>query len=142
MIRERLTVDMDRLMITLLNRSLPDVGWTVASDVDSALHAPFGVVNAAQGQMVDHTNLAWSWVVHISLVHFDQEVLGELADEVYEVIHNYHDSWNPESGMIVGVGAITSVEDISMPTRTATTTTPAGDLTQYDGTFSITVRKA
>lgn len=144
MARDRVSVDMDHLMVALLSSSFPDADWATASDVDSPDRVPFGVVNSANGQMVSNgaAGLAFEWVVGISLVHIDQEVLGDWADEVWETIHNYHDSWKPESGMIVGIGAINSVEDISMFTRSATTKTPAGDLTQYDGTFSITVRKA
>lgn len=142
--RERVSVDMDHLMVALLSQSFPDADWATASDVDSPERIPFGVVNSVNGHMVSNGGpfLAWEWNVNISLVALDQEMLGDWSDEVWEVIHNYHEAWNPESGMMVGIGAITNVEDISMFTRNATTKTPAGDLTQYDGSFTITVRKA
>lgn len=143
MARERVSVDMDHLMVALLSSSFPLVDWATASDVDSPERIPFGVVSCANGQMIGSnvSALAFEWVVSISLVHDNQELIADLADEVWETVHNYHDDWKPESGMIVGIGAINKVEDISIFTKSATTTTPAGDLTQYDGTFSITVRK-
>jgi hypothetical protein len=52
-------------------------------------------------------------------------------------MHESHDN----NIAIPGVGAVTSVDDLSMPSRTSTTLTPAGDLTQYDGQFRTVVRK-
>lgn len=147
MTRQRVTVDMEALMVGLLHHSLiasgeyPDrpVEVRAEADVDSADVLPLCIVSVGQGVMVSNgaPGLAWTYNVHINLLHDDEEEVSMLADHVYELMHGFHDS---QSG-IEGVGVIVSTEDVSMPTRTATVVTPAGDLTQFDGTWTVTAQK-
>lgn len=105
-------------------------------DVDSISHVPFVVVTALNGHMLDGPN-AWEWDIFVSLVAQTRDQAADLADMVYVGMHESHD----RNARYPGVGAVTSVEDVSMPSKTSTSLTPAGDLTQYDGQFRAIVRK-
>ena len=147
MTRTRITVDMEELMVRLLSDHYVESGEYVTApvevraepDVDSADVLPLVIVSVGQGQMVGNggPSLAWAYVVHINLLHEDEVEGSNLADHTYELMHGFHDN---QSG-IPGVGVVISVEDVSMPTRTATMVTPAGGLTQFDGTWTVTVQK-
>jgi hypothetical protein len=82
------------------------------------------------------------WQTHFSVLAATHESASDIADELLSKIDGWANSWDPSVGTIPGVGAITNIEDISIFSRTVTTLTPAGGLTQFDGTFAITVRKA
>jgi hypothetical protein len=105
-------------------------------DVDAVEHVPFVVVYAHDGRMLNGPN-AWEWEVSISIVGQTRDDAADIADMVYRAMHESHD----RNARYPGVGAVTSVDDVSMPSRTSTTLTPAGDLTQYDGQFHVIVRK-
>lgn len=147
MTRTRITVDIEELMVRLLNDALIASGeYTSApvevraeADVDSADVLPLVIVSVGQGQMVSNggAGLAWTYNVHLNLLHEDEEEGSLLADHLYELMHGFHDN---QSG-IEGVGVIVSTDDVSMPTRTATVVTPAGGLTQFDGTWTVTAQK-
>lgn len=145
MARERYAVDMNHLMVTLIKNHFGErADVAAASDVDAVDRLPFIIVNAGQGQAISAgpAGLAWDWNVSVNVLATFEEEASDLADEVNELIHSFHESWNPSHGMIEGIGAIVSVGDISIPSKTASAVTPAGGITQFDGVFSITVRKA
>jgi hypothetical protein len=98
------------------------------------------IVDPGQGTMVSNgaAGLAWTWVVSAVILHDDEELCGDLADHVYELMHMFHDT----GATIAGVGSVIRTEDISMPSHTATTATPAGGLIQFNGTWTVTVQKA
>ena len=145
--RQRITVDMEELMVRLLSDAYELSREYIESpvevrpepDVDSADVLPLVIVSVGQGTMVSNggPGLAWTWVVHINILHSDEEAGSGLADHTYELMHGFHD----KASGIPGVGVVISVEDVSMPSRTATMVTPAGDLTQFDGTWTVTVKK-
>lgn len=145
--RKRITIDMDQLMVTLLSTAYASseeyptspVEVRAEPDVDSDAVTPLVIVTAGQGQMVSNGGplLAWTWQVHISILHHDEEGAADLADHTYEVMHGFHD----DAAGFPDIGTIVSVEDVSMPSRTATMLTPAGGLTQFDGTWTVTAQK-
>lgn len=142
---ERMTVDVEELFVLILSDALGDFAEAYGQstmevmgqqDFDSIAHVPFVVVNALNGRMLDGPN-AWEWDITVSLVHLSRDQAADFADMVYRAFHESHDN----NASYPGVGAVTSVDDRSMPSRTSTTVTPAGDLTQYDGMFHVIVRK-
>lgn len=143
--RRRITVDMEELMTRLLRdayRASGEYKYTpievrAEPDVDSADVLPLVIVSCGQGHMIRNgaPGLAWEWNVHINILHEEEEEGSNLADHTYELMHGFHDN---ASG-IEGVGVVISVDDVSMPSRTATMVTPAGGLTQFDGTFNVVV---
>lgn len=145
--RQRITVDMEELMVGLLHNAYALSGEyderpievRAEPDVDSADVLPLVIVSCGQGQMVSNggPSLAWTWNVHINILHDDEEEGSGLADHTYELMHLFHDN----SSGIENVGVVIGVEDISLPSRTNTVVTPAGGLTQFDGTFTVTVTK-
>lgn len=145
MARERYAVDMDLLMVTLIQNYFGErADVAAASDVDGIERLPFIVTNAVQGQGISSgpAGLAWNWHVTFNILCEKEGEASDLADEVNELMHSFHESWDPNHGMIEGIGAIVSVDDISIPSKTAQAVIPAGGITQFDGTFSVTVRKA
>lgn len=142
---ERVTVDVEQLFALVLRDHLDDMATVYDSqevqvmgqqDVDSFDHVPFVVVRALNGHMLGGPN-AWEWDIYLQMICFDRDAAADLADMVWVGMHESHD----RNARYPGVGAVTSVEDISMPSKTSTTVTPAGDLTQYDGSFRVIVRK-
>lgn len=143
MTRKRFAVDMEELMVALLSRDLPQALTVAQPDTDVVEHLPFVVVGCGNGVPVSNgpLGLATNWTVNCMVVHMGDTDASDLADELLEIVCGWSEAWD-NRGTIAGVGAIVSVDVISMPSRTATTATPAGGLTQYDATFSITARKA
>lgn len=139
----RYSVDAEELFVALTQRDMPDCDVRAEADVDAVDNLPLIIVSPGQGQSVENQRgLAWVWQAHWSVLHETHEGCSEIADRLMEVIDGWANSWSPVAGTIVGVGAITNIEDISIFARTATSVTPAGGLTQFDGTYAITVRKA
>lgn len=142
---ERMTVDAEELFTKVIRQKLDEyvsvygtaemevMGQT---DVDATEHLPFVVVRADGGRMLNGPG-AWEWEIYVSIVAESRDDAADVSDMVYRAMHESHD----ENVRISGVGAVTSVDDVSMPSRTSTTHTPAGDLTQYDGHFHTIVRK-
>lgn len=147
MARQRTTADAQELFIKLLLQAYIDSGEYLddpvdvqgAADVDAIEHVPLVLVTTGQGTMVSNggPSLGWNWQVHLSILHFTKAKASDLADHTYELMHGFHD----QGASLPGVGAVSYVDDISMPAHTATSITPAGGLTQYDGTWAAIVRK-
>lgn len=137
--RERITCDAEALFIILLSRALPTVFVTAEADVNAIDHLPMVTVAARNGRMVSNgaPSLAWEWQIFLSIVHLGREEASDLADEIYELMHGFEDN----GGVVEGVGHVSLVDDISMPSKTATSEIPAGGLTQFDGSWAATVRK-
>lgn len=145
--RQRITVDMEYLMVRLLSESFAESGMYYERpievrpepDVDSADVLPLVIVGVGQGHMISNgaPGLAWEWNVSLSILHDDEEECSDLADHTYELMHGYHDN----GAGIQDVGSVVYVEDVSMPSRTGTYITPAGGLTQFDGAWTVTVQK-
>lgn len=139
----RYSVDAEELLVALTQQSMPDYEVRAEPDVDTVDVLPLIIVNPGDGQSVENQRgMAWVWNTHFSVIGQTHEQASNVADELHRQIDKWADSWDPNVGTIVGVGAITNIDDISLFSRTATTLTPAGGLTQFDGTFSITIRKA
>lgn len=143
MVRARYAVDAEELFVKLVAAAMTQCDVRAEPDVDSVENLPMIIVSPGQGQAVgSQRGTAWEWTTHFSVLDATEEEASEVADELYEKLNLMANSWDPAVGMIEGVGAIINVEDISMFSRTVTTVTPAGGLTQFDGTFAITVRKS
>jgi hypothetical protein len=142
---ERHTVDPEHLFTLVLRDHLQqyasvfgtqEMQVAAQQDVDVVKRVPFVVVTAHNGHMLGGPN-AWEWDIFVSMLGLGRDATADLADMVYVGMHNSHD----RNARYPGVGAVTSVDDISMPSKTSTSLTPAGDLTQYDGSFRVVVRK-
>lgn len=141
--RPRYSVDAEHLLVALTKLAMPDCEVRAEPDVDTVDVLPLIIVNPGQGQSVENQRgIAWVWQSHFSVLAMGDEAASEIADQLLEKIDGWSNSWDPSVGTIPGVGAIVDIDDISIFSRTATSMTPAGGLTQFDGTFAITVRKA
>lgn len=139
----RYSVDAEELFVKLTAEAMPNCEVRSEADVDAVDVLPLIIVNPGQGTSVEgQRGIAWVWSPHWSILAETHEQAGDLADELLEKIDAWANAWSPTAGTIEGVGAIVNIEDISLFSRSATSLTPAGGLTQYDGTFSITVKKA
>lgn len=141
----RRTVDVEQLFCLVLQDHLQqfasvfgvqDMQVMSQQDVDAIEHVPFVVVSAHNGHMLGGPN-AWEWDLSITILGLGRDATADLADMVYVGMHESHD----RNARYPGVGAVTSVDDVSMPSKTSTSLTPAGDLTQYNGSFRVIVRK-
>jgi len=145
MVYQRMTVDAEELFTKVLRLKLDGYASTFGTadmevmgqqDSDAIEHVPFVVVRARGGRMLNGPG-AWEWEIYVSIVALTRDDAADVSDMVYRAMHESHD----QNVRIPGVGAVTSVDDVDMPSRTSTTLTPAGDLTQYDGHFHVIVRK-
>jgi hypothetical protein len=144
MTRERYAVDGNLLVVTLLQNYFGDrVTVAVSSDVDTIDHLPFIVVDARQGQKVPGSShaMAWQWSVELEFLADGIEECADIADETHEMLEAIQSAWDGR-GIIPGIGAITGVEVTSIPTKTGSTELPAGNLTQFHGSFDILTQKA
>ena len=141
--RARYSVDAEELLVKLTQLGMPECEVRAEADVDAVDHLPLIIVSPGQGTSVgNQRGMAWVWQSHWSVLAATHEEASEVADQLHQVIDGWADSWSPVAGTITGVGAIINIEDISIFARTATSVTPAGGLTQFDGTYAVTVRKA
>lgn len=132
----RITVDMDRLLVTAISQALPNVH--VASDLDPGTTTyPVIVPTPVTGQMISngHWQLGWSWTVSFNLAAFGRREASDLADELYQAVHNL------EGAHFDGIGGIASVEDSQMPTKSGATQIAGGKtLVQYVAQFTMRVK--
>lgn len=143
--RERFGVDGNLLAVQALKAHFGSrVAVAAEADVDAIDRYPFIVVNAVFGSRVGSSPVAtaWSWTVNVALIDDDIEAVSELSDELHEWLESFNDSWDLSHGIIPGVGAITSVNVTAIPTKTASTAIPTGNLTQFDGSFEMLTQKA
>lgn len=139
----RYSVDAEHLFVALTSQAMPDCEVRAEPDVDTVDVLPLIIVSPGDGSSVEgQRGIAWVWQAHFSVLGNSHEQASDIADDLLEKIDGWANSWDPTVGTIPGVGAITNIDDISLFSRTATSLTPAGGLTQFDGTFAITVRKA
>lgn len=144
MTRTRYAVDGNLLAVQIIQQYFGDrASVAIATDVDTVDRLPFIVVDAAQGQDIANgpAGIAWQWAVNLAII--DETVGGcaDISDELHEFLDSIQDAWD-QRGTIAGIGAINSVEVTSIPTKSATSATPAGNMTQFDGSFNMIVRNA
>jgi hypothetical protein len=141
--RERFSVDAKHLFAVLLKGKLtafPDYGpikLVTDPDSDIVLHLPYVVLATNGGRMVSNGPGAWDWIVTLSVVADEEEVASDIADYLYESMYQLKGM----DGYVEGVGWVSGVEDLSLPDRTTVSTSPAGDLIQYTGSWTTIVRK-
>lgn len=132
----RITVDMDLLLVTALSQALPDAH--VASELDPATTAyPVIVPTPVTGQMISngHWQLGWEWTVSFNLAAFGRREASDLADDLYQAVHNL------EGTYFDGIGGIASVEDEQMPTKSGAVQIASGKtLVQYVAQFTMRVK--
>lgn len=145
MVYQRMTVDAEELFTKVIRAKLETYASVYGTaemevmgqqDADAIQHVPFVVVRADGGRMLNGPG-AWEWEIYVTIVAMTRDDAADVSDMVYRAMHESHDN----NTRISGVGAVTSVDDVSMPSRTSTTLLPAGDLTQYNGHFHVIVRK-
>lgn len=140
----RVTVDVEVLFVRLLEQALPGVSVQASADVGDIDALPLVIVTTGNGGMVSNggPGLGWEWQIDVSIIcdgdseRSSRDNASALADRTYAAMHGFHDT----GASMPGIGAVTYMEDVSMPSRTTTTVLNAGGLSQYDGTFSAIVR--
>ena len=145
MARERYGVDGNLLTVQVLQRHFGDrVAVAAGADVDSIDNLPLIIVDAAFGNRAGDSSvaMAWQWNVSVAIVGIGIELVADIADELHEFLESFQESWDMSHGIIPGVGAITATNVTAIPTKSASTAIPTGNLTQFDGSFEILTQKA
>lgn len=141
--RERFSVDAKQLFTTLLRAKVTEytdsdpIKVMTDPDADAVQHLPYVVLSVNGGRMVTNGPGGWSWIVTLSVVADNEETASDIADFLYESMYQFHGM----AGVVEGVGWVSQVEDLSLPDRTGVSTSPAGDLYQYTGSWTTIVRK-
>lgn len=138
-LRDRITVDFEQLMYALL--SYPGLTVSPAVDVDSLDQLPLLTYVGGNGHMIRNGYAAagWEWTLFLSLfADFDQA--GDIADTIYQNVHDWDDDNAPGAGSVPGVGEVSSVEDVSMFDRVGGGTLPDKRIAQFNATFLVRVR--
>lgn len=138
----RTTVDVSSLLIQLLSARV--TGVTVMESVDVSSWADLGytpllTVRGLSGQAVSNGpySSGWSWLVPCQLIAAgDKATAADLADSIYTAMHQLADT---QAG-VTGQGHVSTVDDVSMFARTATTAVNDQDAHQFDATFAVVVR--
>jgi len=142
--RTRYGVDGNLLVVTVLQNYFGErASVAVSTEVDDIDHLPLIIVDAMQGQSVPDSpvGFVWQWMVNLEILAEGIEECADLSDELHEYLESFSQSWDMSHGIIPGIGAITGVEVTSIPTKTASTALPAGNLTQFNGSFNVMVQK-
>jgi len=143
MTRQRYGVDGNLLAVTLIQNHFGERATVaVAADVDTIDRLPFIVVDAALGRKVGDSSvaMAWQWSVNTEILAGSIDECGDISDELHEFLEGLN-GWDGR-GIIPGIGAITGVEVTSIPTKTASSELPAGNITQFHGSFDMLTQKA
>ena len=130
-------VDIERILVSLLQASFPDVHVAASLDVDSIDHLPMIIVRPVDGESVSNAPVGWAfhWRVNLSMLANSHTAAFDLADSVYQAVHGYEDT----QARAPGVGYVRAVTDENLPTRTASVTV-ANNITQFNWQPTITVR--
>lgn len=134
------TVDVAKLLWTLLDGRFPDVTWVVGGpDVDAADKLPMGVLTPQTGTRVANgaATLGQTWQVPITLLDTSQTGLIARTIAVHDAMHDFHES----GASVPGVGWVSYVDDVSMFSPAPQTTISADNIRQYDAVYTVIVRK-
>lgn len=138
----RITVESERLWYRILSAAnldtarLVQVKPEVESDTLNFHKLPALLFNCRNGHMISNGNwqLGWEWDLNLILFVNDHDLGSDLADELYQLVHN------SEGTEIDGVGMVSSVEDQSMFERSPSADTGAALITPYLATFTVRLR--
>ena len=136
----RLTVDVEQLLVVMVGEAIDPVPVLPAIDVDfdgpGGPQLPVVLLSPLNGRMVSngHPALGWEWTVAFTILADGYDAASQLADTLYQSVHMLEGKSWP------GVGSVATVEDESMPSRTASVVLETQNLTQFDGTFVVRVR--
>lgn len=133
----RFTVDVEKLFVGLYSAALTGVTVMAAPDVDAVDSLPLLIISPVTGAMIRNgiPSAGWRWSISWNLLAEGHGAASDFADLVYETTHSFDNS-----AVLVGVGAIGSIEDDEMPRRVGKAEVPAGNITQFSGSFTAVIR--
>lgn len=127
----------DRLFQALFEEGLT---FTAAADLDAATidDMPTLTHSSSVAQTGNGDDL-WEGVLAVHLFVYANNAFAHAA-EVYRLIHSWGD--HPLNGIVPGVGAVEVVTDMNAISRsTGVIQMDTKQVVQYDGTFSVIIRK-
>jgi hypothetical protein len=138
-------IDAEKLIYDLLTRDLDD-GVTVmpAIDVDVMDTLPLVTFHVTVGQAIDNSSPPQGWVVTLNLDVFDDDLddAKNLSFALYDVVWAWGNGFANPPALIEDVGGVAhdSVDDNSIFTRVLTVEVESKRVTQYAGSFELTLR--
>ncbi len=133
-------VDTEYLLRKLMLLAFPDVKVTTEPDIDAAENLPMIVIRTAGGRRVSNgpAGIAHRWSMPVTIVHSSRVGAADLALQVYKAVHKF----SQIGEVIPAAGWVSHLDDVSMFSRAPRGTATAADHTyQYDGVFTVIVRK-
>ncbi|WP_382307283.1 hypothetical protein [Herbiconiux sp. UC225_62] len=135
-------IDAEVLAKKLLDAAVPD-GVTVMPDIDADAWDEFPLVTfrISVGQAVDNhaPPSAWIATLDINILDDDLDDAKALARGLYGAIWEWADPFAGKN-IVEDVGSVNDIEDQSIFTRVATVEVESKWVTQYAGSFSLTLR--
>lgn len=130
-------LDADQLFQTLLRAAFPPA-VTVVGDLDVGSFADIPLVTHYSSiALTPSGNGLWAVTLTVTVID-EAGAAFQTAQKVYKTVRSWH--W-PTNGIVPGVGAIESVDDITAPSRVGgEAQMEAKTVLQYTGSWNITAR--
>lgn len=131
-------VDDERLIFTLLVRDAPE-GYTIAAelDIDTIDGLPFASFAVTGGEQGGNGPGLWTVYLTVNAFNEGQDATWDMCRVLYRIVHGWGELG---TGALPGVGYVSSVRDVSKFTRTAAAVLEGKQITQYTGSFALTIR--
>jgi hypothetical protein len=137
-------IDAELLIKTLLDRDTPE-GVLILPAIDGIEYPgvfPLMTFAVSVGQAIDNhaPPAGWEATLDLNIIDDDLDDAKALAFAVYDAVWAWADPFSPSVGIVANVGSVNDVGDNSIFTRVSTVEVESKWVTQYAGSFGLTLR--
>jgi hypothetical protein len=131
-------LDAEQLVFTLLTTANPGMRIVPETDTDALGELPLWQFNIlGDGQTGNDTGI-WDVVLDLNVFGAGIDAAKAEAAAAYRSVWAWHS--DPLSAVVVGVGWVSDVSDISLFSRAGTPDLTGHNVSQYSGSFGLTLR--
>lgn len=131
-------LDAEKLVYTLLTEANPGKRIVPETDTNALGQLPLWQFNIlGDGQTSNDTGI-WDVVLDLNVFGDGIDAAKAEAALAYQTVWAWHT--NPAAAIVDGVGWVSDVADISLPSRAGTPDLTGHNVSQYSGSFGLTLR--
>lgn len=133
-------LDDELLIFSLLKRDLdPSVMVSAELDVLSIDHLPLVMFSCRGGDQMGNGPGLWSSQLVLNVFAEGQDAAHEVCVALYRVVHEWA---LPNGSTVANAGYVTSVMDLSKFSKAPSVSMQGKNVTQYTGSFDLTIRNS
>jgi hypothetical protein len=131
-------IDAEALVYTLLTAANPGKRIVPETDTDALGELPLWQFNVLGDGQTGNSEGIWDVVLDINVFAAGIDAAKAEAKAAYQTVWSWHA--DPRSAVVDGVGWVSDVADISMFSRAGTPDLTGHNVSQYAGSFGLTLR--